>query len=369
MMCCNIVVSSALEQTNYPSSRFSPVTLLLKVDPPNPDIGAIKTAAQIIKSGGLVAFPTETVYGLGANALDGAAVKKIYKAKGRPSDNPMIVHIADRKALAQIAEATPAAQKLIDVFWPGPLTIVLKKKKVVPKETTGGLNTVAVRMPDHPVALALIRAAGVPIAAPSANLSGKPSPTKAAHVIEDFNDKIDCIIDGGSSRIGLESTVLDLTSDIPTILRPGFVTPDDVKDVLGAVAVHPGAMGAVSEQNAKSPGMKYCHYAPKAKMILFEGRREAVLECIAAEVAARKEKNIGVLLFDDIQEIPKDTKILVGAGAAGVETQCRIYDALREFDSRGAELILAQGIAPEGFGLAIMNRLRRAAGFNIVRVD
>ncbi len=346
------------------------MTLILKVDPSNPDKSAIKTAAQIIKSGGLVAFPTETVYGLGANALDGAAAKKIYEAKGRPSDNPMIVHIADIKALALIAaEAPPAARKLADVFWPGPLTLVLKKKKVVPKETTGGLDTVAVRMPDHPVALALIREAGVPIAAPSANLSGKPSPTKAAHVIEDFSGKIDCIIDGGSSRIGLESTVLDLTSEIPTILRPGFVTPEDIKDVLGSVGVHPGALGAVGEQNAKSPGMKYRHYAPKAKMVLFEGAKDKVLARIAQEAAANKGKRLGVLLFDNVPEIPKENKILVGAGASGgVETQCRIYDALREFDARGAELILTQGIAPEGFGLAVMNRLRRASGYNIVKV-
>ncbi|MDD5503030.1 MAG: L-threonylcarbamoyladenylate synthase [Candidatus Thermoplasmatota archaeon] len=343
------------------------MTLILKVDSSNPDKGAIAKAAQIIRSGGLVAFPTETVYGLGANALDGAAVKKIYEAKGRPSDNPMIVHIADKKALAQIAEVTPSAEKLAGVFWPGPLTIVLKKKKIVPKETTGGLDTVAVRMPDHLVALALISEADVPIAAPSANLSGKPSPTKAAHVIEDFNGKIDCIIDGGSSRIGLESTVLDLTSEIPTILRPGFITPEDVRDVLGSVAIHPGATGKVDEGNAKSPGMKYRHYAPKAKMILFEGEKEKVLARIAKE--AKAQKSAGVLLFDDIPGISKKIKILVGGNTSNnIETQCRIYDALREFDTRGVDLILAQGIAPEGFGLAIMNRLRRAAGYSIVNV-
>lgn len=344
------------------------MTRVFKAHPENPELDAIRKAAGIIKSGGLVAFPTETVYGLGADAFDPEAVRKIFEAKGRPLDNPIIVHIADKAMIEQIAvDVPPAAQRLIDIFWPGPLTLVLKKRKEVPYEVTGWLDTVAVRMPDHPVALALIKKSGVPIAAPSANISGRPSPTRAEHVIDDFMGKIDCIIDGGASRIGIESTVLDLTSEVPTILRPGFITPEDIRDVIGNVCIHPAVIEQV-ETIAKSPGMKYRHYAPEAEMILFEGTREGVLEEIEKRFgAAGATRKMGVLLFDDIPEIPQEKKIIVGASGR-TETYCRIYDALREFDRRGVGLILAQGCEPEGFGLAIMNRLRRAAGYNIVKV-
>ena len=249
-------------------------TKVIKVNPEMFDDGELKEACEILKRNGLVAFPTETVYGLGGDGMHKEASAKIYAAKGRPSDNPLIIHIADRKSLDEIAsEVSKKAEKLMDAFWPGPMTLIFRKKENVPMSTTGGLETVAVRMPSHPVARELIRQSGVYIAAPSANTSGRPSPTKAEHVIEDLSGKIDMIIDGGSVGIGLESTIVDMSEDIPVILRPGYITKKMLENVVGEVKVDPAIVGEAPKKNiiAKAPGMKYRHYAPKGQMTIVEG--------------------------------------------------------------------------------------------------
>jgi len=323
----------------------------------------IRIAAEIIKAGGLVAFPTETVYGLGANALDTAAVQKIYAAKGRPGDNPMIVHIAAAKDLSRLTfEVTGAAKALADSFWPGPLTIVVKKKPEVPDAATGGLPTVAVRMPDDPTALKLIEWAGCPIAAPSANISGKPSPTKPAHVISDMEGKIDAIIAGGNCRVGIESTVIDLSFDIPVILRPGMVTAKDIKAACGISAdldrslLSGRPFGAASDFKPKSPGMKYKHYAPRAEMTIIEGQRDKVRKEIdhiknLNEIAG---KRVGVILFDE-----------TAAKAADRD----LYAKLRELDDSGADIILAGAVKDaDGTGFAVMNRMLLAAGHKVLKV-
>ena len=239
----------------------------------------IAKAAAIIRDGGLVAFPTETVYGLGADAMQASAAKKIYEAKGRPSDNPLIVHIADVSALRNLTDEVPGkAVKLAKAFWPGPLTMIVKKSAAVPYETTGGMDTVAVRMPNHPVALALIAASGTYIAAPSANTSGRPSPTTAEHVMTDLNEKIPLILDGGSVGIGIESTIIDLTEETPMILRPGYITQEMLEEVIGEVHVDPGLIASDSLQKPKAPGMKYRHYAPKAKLKIISGKNEKTVE-------------------------------------------------------------------------------------------
>ena len=266
------------------------MTRVIKLNPKRVEKSKIKLAARVLKRGGLVAFPTETVYGLAANALDAESVKKVFEAKGRPADNPLIVHIAEKEQVYRLAKKVPEkAEKLMDKFWPGPLTIVLEKSRVVPKATTGGRNTVAVRMPDNRIALALIREAGVPLAAPSANSFGKPSPTSAEHVFQDLCGKIDVILDGGNTDIGVESTVLDLTTDPPTLLRPGGITLEKLKTVLDRVRMHPAAKGKKTRAVAKSPGMKYKHYAPNADVILVEGRRPK-LERKVQQLADRYRK-------------------------------------------------------------------------------
>ena len=319
----------------------------------------IEAAALIIRQGGLVAFPTETVYGLGADALNPEAVGRIYEAKGRPSDNPMIVHISRASEIGQLTPfITQDMIKLIDHFWPGPLTLVVKKKDIVPLRTTGGLDTVAVRMPDHPVALDLIRLAGVPIAAPSANLSGKPSPTKAAHVKDDLMGKVDAILMGGDCRVGIESTVLDLTGEIPMILRPGIVTADSIEAVLEKpVMLDPSLKGLPEEELvAKSPGMKYKHYAPKAQMLVVEGSREKVkAEIQRLRIVNEKIGNkVGIILFEE---------------KAFVEAAHDFFSQLRELDRQDVDLILAGALSDtDGVGFAVMNRMFKSAGYNIVRV-
>ena len=327
--------------------------------------GDIKIAAEIIKTGGLAAFPTETVYGLGANALDAKAVGKIYEAKGRPSDNPMIVHIGRASDIGQLTpKLSPLVVSLIDNFWPGPLTLVVEKKPEVPDTTTGGLATVAVRMPDDSAALALICEAGCPIAAPSANISGSPSPTKPIHVIQDLGGKIDAIIVGGDCRVGIESTVLDVTVDPPAILRPGIITAEDIKAVIKKdVAFDPvllkntqnGESGA-DGLKPKSPGMKYKHYAPKAEMAVIEGQRDRV----KAEIQRLRELNenagnrVGVILFEEksFREAAHD-----------------FFAELRELDDRGVDVIFAGALSDtDGVGFAVMNRMMKSAGYNIVKV-
>jgi L-threonylcarbamoyladenylate synthase len=301
---------------------------------------AIKYAARIIKKGGTVVFPTETVYGLGADAFNKKAVQKIFKAKGRPSDNPLIVHIAEKKDVHKLASVIPPlAKKLMNRFWPGPLTLVLKKKSNVPNSVTGSLDTVAVRMPNNKIALSLIKQARTPIAAPSANRSGKPSPTDARHVIHDLYGRVDVIIDGGKTKIGLESTVVDVTGTIPELLRPGGITKEQLERVVGTVIV------ATKHTKAKSPGMKYKHYAPAARLILVEGTKKNVEKKVQELLKKHKRKKIGVL------KAKKDLQLMAQ----------ELFFMLREFDAKKVDVIIAEGVSENHIGHAIMNRLRKAA--------
>lgn len=332
-------------------------------------------ASRILAHGGLVAFPTETVYGLGGNGMDKEASLKIYAAKGRPSDNPLIVHIADMDALEYLCEDIPeAAYKLAERFWPGPLTMILNKKKEVPYETTGGLDTVAVRMPDHPVALRLIRESGIYIAAPSANLSGRPSPTSAAHVQQDLDSRIDMIIDGGEGTIGIESTIVDLTAGMPMILRPGYVTKEMLSEVLGQVEIDPAvALGQQCKEKPKAPGMKYRHYAPKGEMIIVEGTNEqSVVSKINALVKDKHLQGIktGVLATDKTKAF-YNADYVISAGNREDErsVSSRLFDVLRRFDDLGVEFIVSESFPRQNVGYAIMNRLLKAAGGRIMNTD
>ncbi len=305
-------------------------------------------AAAILQSGGICAFPTETVYGLGANAFDEAAVAKIFRAKGRPQDNPLIVHVADPAQLSDICIVSPIAQKLMDRFWGGPLTLILPKTDKVPLAVTAGLSTVAVRMPSHPVANALIRLAALPIAAPSANLSGKPSPTCALHVKEDLEGRADCIVSGGDCLWGVESTVLDLTSEVPAILRPGAVTHEELTEVLGEVVFGTGS------EAPKSPGMKYTHYAPEAPVFIAEGP-DAADRILAA---AANYTSPGVLYYKTPVALP----VSFSAGNTATEYAARLFYALRAFDEKGADVIFAMPPEAGGMGDAVRNRLFKSAG-------
>lgn len=327
---------------------------------------AIRKAAVLLQRGELVAFPTETVYGLGANALNEAAVKAIFAAKGRPADNPLIVHVAGAYQLSPLCEVTEAAKQLMDAFWPGPLTILLKKKPAVPDVTTASLPSVAVRCPDHPVALALLKESGLPIAAPSANRSGRPSPTTAQHVYEDMNDRIAMILQGGDCRVGVESTVLDMTGDVPCILRPGAVTREMIASVVGACTVADSVMRPLKEgEAAPSPGMKHRHYAPKAQMTVFIGNREKVIAAICKQYDQAENAVILALTGDAAAFQPRRTLTL---GSTPEETAQLLFRRLRETDEMGASLILAQGWEGEEMVLAVMNRMARAAAFNVVKL-
>jgi len=325
-----------------------------------------------LRRGGLVAFPTETVYGLGANALDGRAVAGIFEAKGRPPDNPLIVHVAGQEAVSSLVKWVPgAARDLMEAFWPGPLTIILPASDKVPARVTAGLDTVAVRMPAHPVALGLIRAAGVPVAAPSANTSGRPSPTIARHVLDDLDGRIDMILDGGPAGIGVESTVLDLTAQVPLVLRPGGVTPEDLSKILGAVEVDPAARSGLKEGRPRSPGMKYTHYAPRAPLLLIEGSRDtAAAKIIELALECRsKGRRVGILTYHDSEDFSSVGEVVLAGCRDKPETvAAKLYAALRRFDEMDVDLILAEGLEDRGVGLAVMNRLRKAAGGRIVHV-
>ena len=328
-------------------------------------IEEIKEAAKLIAEGKLVAFPTETVYGLGADALNPDAVGKVYAAKGRPSDNPMIVHIAEKDDLKKLTDRiTEDIEKLEDAFWPGPLTIVVPALPIVPRVTTGGLDTVAVRMPSDPTANALIRESGCPIAAPSANLSGKPSPTTTRHVFDDLDGRIDAIIEGPDCKVGIESTVIDMTGDIPTILRPGIITKEDFEKALGKeVRLDPALLkkpeldekgnAKDADFKPKSPGMKYKHYAPKADMIIFRGEKDAVEDAIveAREKALTLGQKVEVIIFDELK--PED---------AAKE----LFKRLRSCDKTGVDLILAEALPEEGVGFSVMNRMFKSAGYHII---
>ncbi|WP_297510900.1 L-threonylcarbamoyladenylate synthase [Thermococcus sp.] len=324
----------------------------------------IKVAARFILEGKLVAFPTETVYGLGADALNASAVRRIFEAKGRPADNPLIVHIAEFSDLERLAREIPREAKLLAKrFWPGPLTMVLPKAEEVPDVTTGGLDTVAVRMPAHPIALALIRAS-TPIAAPSANISGKPSPTLAEHVVDDFYGRIEAIIDGGETKVGVESTVIDLTSESPILLRPGGLPLEEIERVIGEVKIHPAVIGKMVDV-ARSPGMKYRHYSPEAQVIVVEGERERVRRKIAQLVEEYRSKGyrVGVM---GTEEYGADE--FFNLGRSEEEVARNLFKALRELDKRGVDVIIAEGVEERGLGLAVMNRLRKASGYRVIRV-
>lgn len=329
----------------------------------------IKQAAEIIKEGGLVAFPTETVYGLGADALNAEAVGKVYAAKGRPSDNPMIVHISSKDDILKLTpRITADMQKLMDAFWPGPLTMVVPALEIIPKVTTGGLDTVGIRMPSEPAAAELIHLSGVPIAAPSANLSGKPSPTSYKHVADDLDGRIDGIIAGGDCDAGIESTVVDMTEDIPSVLRPGIITAEQLSEALGKkVGIDPALLekpdifnnGGLLETGAdfkpKSPGMKYKHYAPKAEMVIYQGDPEKVKLAMAEEKVKRNSfgQKVEIIVFDD--EHPE---------AAAHD----FFARLRACDKAGVDVILAAALREDGIGFAVMNRMFKSAGYNIKEV-
>ena len=373
-------------------------TVIKKIDASRMASSDFKEAADFLRSGKLVAFPTETVYGLGGNAYDSTASARIYAAKGRPSDNPLIVHISSFIEIDPLVSGIPdEARALSKRFWPGPLTMILNKSDRIPKETTGGLDTVAIRMPSHPIANRLIKEAGIPIAAPSANASGRPSTTKAEHVIEDLNGKIDMIIDGGSSDIGLESTIVDLTVKPALILRPGYITIEMLREVLPDIEYDKAVLKRIRDDSivAKAPGMKYRHYAPKGELTIFEGDIGAVSRAIVREAESRLKAghSVGILTSDELagnykaiehadakdlsgdsrdKAIQEKSKLYIrdiGSRNNEAEIAAGLFDALRYFDEAGAEYIYAEAFNEGGLGQAIMNRLMKAAGYNIIKVN
>ena len=345
-------------------------TEIVFIDEKNIDQDIIDRAGDIIKQGGLVAFPTETVYGLGGDALNRESSRKIYAAKGRPSDNPLIVHIADMEALAGIVSEIPdVALKLADNFWPGPLTMIFNKSDVVPMDTTGGLDTVAVRMPVDSVARRFIRASGGYVAAPSANISGRPSPTSGRFVIEDMNGRIDMIIQGDDSRIGLESTIVDITSDRPMILRPGYITKEMLEEVVGEVWTDPTILDATCTERPKAPGMRYRHYAPKGDLKVVKGPDTKVIEYInsACEVAESLGRRVGVIATGENASCYSYGNIkCVGNRADEEMIAHRLYTILREFDDEDVEVIYSEAFDEGRLGGAIMNRLLKAAGHQVI---
>lgn len=347
-------------------------TKLVKVDIENPDMNILGEAAEILRNGGLVAFPTETVYGLGANGLDGQACKKIYEAKGRPSDNPLILTIGDISGLYPIvSRVTPNAEKIINAFWPGPITLVLPKAECVPMTVTGGLDTVAVRFPSNKIAQELIKAAGIPVAAPSANSSGKPSPTRASHVEFDLNGKIDMIIDGGAADWGLESTILDVSEDRPVLLRPGAVTQEMIEEVVGKIDVDPAVFSKPSGDIVpKAPGMKYKHYSPSARVILVTGPGENVIKTIneKAKEDAQNGLKVGIMATEQTKDSYNCSSVLVVGDRNRPETiGANLFKILRKFDFIGVDVVYSEVFDEDGEGAAIMNRLNKAAGFNYIK--
>ncbi len=340
-----------------------PETLLLRVD--SPTSPGIFDAAGILQGGGIVAIPTETVYGLAADGMDPEAVAKIFKAKGRPQDNPLILHIAALDWLGRVASVVPeSAKKLADAFWPGPLTMILPKQPEVPYEVTAGLETVAVRFPSHPVAHAIIAAAGTPLAAPSANLSGRPSPTSWRHCAEDLTGRVDAIVCAGDCDVGLESTVITLAGDVPRLLRPGGITVEQLRAVLGRVDIDDAVLNELAPGAvAACPGMKYRHYAPRASVVIVDADEGGYTEYVNAHGG----DGVFALCFDE--DIPRLKTPYISCGSAADESAHahRLFNALRELDERGAKTAYARKPSSDGVGLAVYNRLLRAAGFNIVK--
>ena len=348
-------------------------TKCYKIELDNMDSAKMQEAGDLIAAGELVAFPTETVYGLGGDALHPDAARKIYEAKGRPSDNPLIVHIAEVSDLDRVGKDVPLqAKKLADAFWPGPLTMVVWKKDEVPFATTGGLNTVAVRMPDHPVALELIRKSGKLIAAPSANTSGRPSPTEASHVMADLEGRIAMVLDGGVVGIGIESTIIDLTEPVAMVLRPGYITPEMLSEVLGEeVIIDPGIIAADDTTKPKAPGMKYKHYAPKADMIIVDGNKDAVVEKINALTAeAHTEgKRVAVIATEETKaEYASEVVLNIGAREDEDSIARHMYKILRECDKLEVDVIFSESFKTPRIGQAIMNRLLKAAAHQVIHL-
>ena len=347
-------------------------TKVEKIEKTQMNMDIINAAGQILKQGGLVAFPTETVYGLGANALDEEAARKTYAAKGRPQDNPLIVHIASLEDLYPITKKVPEkAVALAEKFWPGPLTMIFEKSELVPHGTTGGLETVAVRMPDNEVALALIRAGGGYVSGPSANKSGRPSPTMARHVLDDLEGRIDMILDGGPVHIGVESTIVDMTVEPPMILRPGAVTKEMLEETVGEVTVDHTILTADAKTPPKAPGMKYRHYAPRAEMTVVEGPLEKVVDKIGELAAARENEGhrVGIIATQETMDrYGYENVKCIGTREDESTVAANLYAILREFDDDGTEYIYSEAFASDGIGSAVMNRLLKAAGHHVINV-
>ncbi|KPU44614.1 threonylcarbamoyl-AMP synthase [Oxobacter pfennigii] len=346
-------------------------TKVYDINENNPDLSILKCAAKVIKSGGTVVFPTETVYGLGADALNPEAVLKIFAAKGRPQDNPLIIHVAHTNIEKYVREVPKSAQLLMDKFWPGPLTIIMKKSDVIPDVITAGMDSVAIRMPSNKIAGKLIELSEVPIAAPSANISGRPSPTNIKHVIDDLLGRVDVILGGGRTNVGLESTVIDVTGR-PTILRPGGITLEQLKAVLGEVFIDPAIMKAADENlKPRSPGMKYRHYSPKAFMYIVEGEQKKVINKINELSLKSKNEGLkaGILATDETIKKYLNGYILSMGSRENTDTiAASLFDRLREFDELNVDVIYAESIPEEDIGLAVMNRMKKAAGYNVIRV-
>ncbi len=350
-------------------------TRIIKIKQEQIEARNLEQVIEVLRAGGLVAFPTETVYGLGADALNPQAARRIYEAKGRPSDNPLIIHISRVEDLEQLAEGIPeAAYRLASVFWPGPLTMILNKKVCVPKETTGGLSTVAIRLPAHKLARALIHSSGIFLAAPSANLSGRPSPTRAEHVIHDLNGRVDIILDGGQAALGLESTIIDLTGEVPVILRPGCITKAMIEHVLGEVQYDPAILLEKPDEKLipKAPGMKYRHYAPEGCLTIYEGRIAEVITEINRKAKELTEagKSVGIIATSETEkEYLYGTVKTIGSRQDENSIAAGLYATLRDFDELKTEYILTESFADNNLGQAIMNRLLKAAGYRIVKVS
>lgn len=330
----------------------------------------ISEAANIIKDGGIVAFPTETVYGLGANALNEEAVKKIFEAKGRPQDNPLIVHVADKDISNIVTEVTPLAQKVIDRFWPGPITIILNKKDIIPDVTSAGLKSIGIRMPSDKIAQELIKKSNVPIAAPSANISGRPSPTDVDRCVEDLEGRVDYILGGPKSIVGVESTILDCTVDPPVILRPGGITLEMLKEIDQRIEIDKAILQKPSKDlKPKAPGMKYRHYAPKAPVKIINGDNKKTIEKINEMIHNYmcKGKKVGILASSSNFSLYKEGEV-IDMGSSLEEIAYNLFESLRDLDDRGVDIILSESFQEEGVGIAIMNRLKKAAGYNIINV-
>lgn len=329
-----------------------------------PEMQAVERAAGILRQGGLVAIPTETVYGLAANALDASAVSRIFEAKGRPQDNPLIVHIDTISMLEQVVSTlSPQAMALAERFWPGPLTMVLPRRKEIPSMVSAGLDTVAVRMPSHPAAAAIIHACGLPLAAPSANLSGSPSPTTAAHVLADLDGRIEAVADGGACTVGVESTVISLVSQRPRLLRPGGITPEQLSDVLGEIEIDPAVTGQMVSTVASSPGMKYKHYSPRANVVMVQGTLQQFCEFVNG---LPKQEGVFSLCFAGEEENIPLPCVTYGRLDDPLTQSQRLFSALRELDEQGAATVYARCPQPSGLGLAVFNRLQRAAAFQMI---